>query len=448
MKSDLVAINKLFVGGWWKNNLGYESINLISDDKGDNYVYLMPYGDYANKHMGKIKAVIFVKGLNAHELEVLGYATELSDDNIELPENYQRVKKQKNETNENFIKRFLDRDSTKQYKEKQDKYVENISYGGQNIKKIFSNNEQEAISYYVTFKAKKVYEPKISIILTDRDTKKINNKNTDKLYFSVSSAFSTELRFYVLYDNIKNLLDNEELWSERKKQINDIDKFEKAENFFTITSTEDDENIISNILAYYFRKYKSLYELLIKKLLEKSEEQNKLMQKKNLENISLDSEKKIIREKEFIDIFIEDENNVFIIENKIKSRINGLSKKDEKLPQEVLNKQIASQLSKYLANVKKEYPDKKRIPVIFMPNHNKIDLNNYIKGNEYIEILYSDLYDIFDEDINAKEDVYYKDFMYLLARHKEENLKELVYKDLYSRFRARIDELNNKENKK
>ena len=87
----------------------------------------------------------------------------------------------------------------------------------------------------------------------------------------------------------------------------------------------------------------------------------------------------IYREKDDIDLLIETENSVIIIENKIKSKINGGNS--------LSSGKKESQLSKYVNNTNKKYGDKKIYFYIFAPDYNQINLDIYEKGNKQVILL-------------------------------------------------------------
>lgn len=459
-KKDVIVINRLFAGGFWKENLGYEGINLISADKevgeskGKNYVYLMPYGDYSKEYKSKIQSVVFVKGLGAHELEVLGYATKLNDNGIELPKGYKRPKKKKGESDVDYAKKLREDTYIKQFKSMQDDYVKNIKFGGQTIKNIFKENKDEDISYYVTFEAREVKIPKKRVILIDSQSL-LKEKNEDnEIYLQIktngkNNQFArTSLKFYIEDKKLLDVLNNDELWEERKRDYSSLQaNSQKVDNIFEIINKEDDELVFSDMFAYYFRRYKVLSDGFFKEINEKYK------QKFKGKEFKFDLNKSILREKYNIDLLVEDDENIFIIENKINSDINGkvIFKDDEKLEEnedsqkDLSEKKRVSQLKKYIELIENKNINKNIIPIILMPNHNVIDLSVYDSGDKYIVLTYDEIFNVFNcFSAKLKNDKYFEDFLAVLKRHSEKSLKELVYKDLLSRFKERIEKLNRK----
>lgn len=457
-KKNVVVINRLFAGGFWKENLGYEGINLISADKekgkGRNYVYLMPYGDYSKEYKDKIQSVVFVKGLGAHELEILGYATELNDKGIELPKGYKRPKKKKGESDVSYAQNLRDDDNIKNFKKLQDEYVENIKYGGQTIKNIFKENKDEDISYYVTFEAGEVKIPKKRIILLDSKSLLKEKDENNEIYLQIKTKGKqnqfarTSLKFYIEDEKLLDVLNNDKLWEERKSDYSSLQvNSQKVDNIFEIINKEDDELVFSDMFAYYLRKYKDLSDSFFEKI--NSEYKNKFDGKE----FKFKLKKSILREKYNIDLLVEDDENIFIVENKINSDINGkvVFNDDEKIDKnednqkDLSDKLRVSQLKKYIEFIESKNVNKKNIiPVILMPNHNVIDLSVYDSGDKYIVLTYEEIFNVFNGfSAKLKNDKYFEDFLAVLKRHSEKSLKELVYKDLLSRFKARIDELNN-----
>jgi hypothetical protein len=205
------------------------------------------------------------------------------------------------------------------------------------------------------------------------------------------------LSFHSLFE----MINNKELWNEKKVNINDSSKHNHNHfNFLTLINKEDDELSFSNMFSYFFSNYSDLFIMFAKEVLEKNVHDNF----------------EIKREFHNIDLWIEDEENVIVIENKIKSGINGVSERHDFCE----NGLVQSQLSKYFVyatNYSKEN-SKKVSCFIFVPNYNKLDLSAYSGSKPYKVIRYKDIYNfLMSKNIN---DSYYTDFCNSLYKHTKD----------------------------
>ena len=90
-----ILLNIMYNGGYLQSenqNIGHEVINLFQSDNGNNYIYVLPYGNMAAKHNGKIETILLVKRHNASILEILAKAEEL-EQIINISKTVQVVKK-------------------------------------------------------------------------------------------------------------------------------------------------------------------------------------------------------------------------------------------------------------------------------------------------------------------------------------------------------------------
>lgn len=132
---------------------------------------------------------------------------------------------------------------------------------------------------------------------------------------------------------------------------------------------------------------------------------------------------KIIREYHNIDLWIEDPENIIVIENKIKSGINGVNKERHDLK----DKNIQSQLSKYVNYVDKNKEEgQTAYYFIFLPNYSYSgeNLSAYTNGNQYTIKRYKELSDFF-EKTDCDLD-YYEDFRRAIKKHSFEREKDML----------------------
>ena len=136
------------------------------------------------------------------------------------------------------------------------------------------------------------------------------------------------------------------------------------------------------MFEYIFKKYPEFFEEFVKEVLE-------------IENVKTSNTFKVIREENKIDILIETDNDIFVIENKVKSHINGekyIDTEDAKDNGDSDNEdkkdksiEYTNQLIKYYNYVESKYPDKNRHYFIFKPDYNNIDAELVAKVEKAIK---------------------------------------------------------------
>ncbi len=193
------------------------------------------------------------------------------------------------------------------------------------------------------------------------DVTRINNQS-QKLYIEKDSVDYT-----TIFDNI---LENSEFWEVEKVGRIDISsskRYASGNSFLSIIKKENDELVNSNLLAYFLENDAKFWCDFVVKVL-------------NISDKKLISIKpKITRESFYnIDLFIETNKYIFVIENKIKSRINSKGRKGY------------SQLEKYFDKAT-EYSKKNNKEIYFYllrPDYNNENYKEFNKANVYEEIKY------------------------------------------------------------
>lgn len=390
-----ILINQLFAGSYLSEgeNIGHEIINLFQDDDGNNYLFITKNGIVKNHD---VESVVFVQNIKAREtMEVIMKAVGLTPVN-------------KDEIN-------------------------SITYAGVRLVDIFKKNiyhgDKDMVDVFdmVTYKAKKVFFPRSDkkIILTVDSNYK--NKNSTVVFIGDNreKIVGQSMRTYL--SNKSSLKDYESM----KKIINDINLWEKESSvtklkpnghfnnlnvsFLEIIRKENDEVIMSNLLAYYFRYNPKMFLEFSKEVL-------------NIDDFHDDYE--IVRESEGnIDLFIKGSSKVIVIENKIKSGLNG--KEDNG----------TTQLDKYY-NYTTEYVRKHKLLeanfYIFLPNYSEIELSEEMK-KIYRIIRYKDIYEFFAHNaVEYMDDKYFADFL-KAVKNQTMRLSELRFSIMKSRFLEQIN---------
>lgn len=231
---------------------------------------------------------------------------------------------------------------------------------------------------------------------------------------------------------MRNLIDSIE-WKEEEIKIDEkiqnkyIDEcykelYNNKESFMDLINREYDENVFSNMLYYYFYKKRMIKAFA-----------NEFFCMEISDNVKIEREKNIGEGR--IDIWIEDKDNkkCIVVENKLKSGINGRAiSKDNKKQGE------ASQLKKYSDWVESKFDDYEKKYCIFVPNYKKEELKEDINKNKlmppnapYEIIAYKKIFEFFyRQKENMKSDRYYIDFLRALSKHiytEEEMERKFVY---------------------
>lgn len=471
----------MFAGDYLASNLGHEIINLFQADNEQHYIYLNPKGNFDKTHKDKetgndkIKYMLFVKTHSSKEFEVIGLATGLkSVKGVDCTLNRKLTDK-----NEGAY-------------EEQVKYIEDekveygeVEYGGIPIFELFNDAEQQSI--FITYKAEKVFIPKMGkriFISYDPDSKEINTDKSIKIVLKGYNKPSTSLHSYIYpegtfkgdgtkpneetkkkrqedYINlIKNLISKgDDLWKEQDKGVNDndIEDIKPREvSLFDICQILDDENRYSNVLAYFMGqpKYKELWVDFFRdvncfNLKTKQNEELKVEMDFNSAYEITREESAKIEDDTYkknksvtgggrIDIVVRDKSKIVVIENKIKSDVNTVpnDKKDK------------TQLNRYVEYISwsiakgKEKEDVTPHFIILTPNYNIPEISEEMK-QKYKIITYRDLYNFLENNKSKfEDDANFVAFFEAMHRHTYENVNDYLYYDMLEKFVRRIKEAN------
>ena len=315
-----ILLNSMFVGNYGldKGNLPHEVINFFRADNGQFYVYITPYGTISpNMDIEDLKAILFVHNVGNGLIEVVAKA-ELDESSTLFTQG---------------IEVRLTDGSIKN-KKKKEKYIadmakENIQYGGITIQDIHSKNNVDN-EIHVTMKAKTICFPQNPLFLTSKEEledmeqrifyispKKISNQSM-KAYYDENSDTATG------YKKLLDIIENEQIWLSPDYVPNlreaDITNDETSNNFFRIIGQQNNELIFSNMFYYLFSQYPGLLQKFASDILDTELSENYI----------------IDREKHHMDLRLVDERNYIIIENKIKSLINGTEKESGELKKKLM----------------------------------------------------------------------------------------------------------------
>lgn len=465
-----ILINKMYTGRYLKDNVGHEVINFYKDDNGDSYVYVMPYGGISSKHVEKIgwifltgaKETIKIEDKFYSALEILALR---EVESIALKEREKEKlgdfrKKQKDETKEHY-KHFCE----KWEDEHKEQIKKNIKYDGVEVGKIFKDNQGDSTSIYVTYKVKnEIKRPnKKMYFVKTLDNKKI--KETDAIYIPISKELpGSSCKGYITpkkeekanYDVVKEYINGEYWVKSEAKSVKEIktSEYEKESCFFEKMGKENDETAYTNMLYYFFNKDKIFNEFIEfvnknnKIIIEKND--NYIIQKEKFVLYKENKDKKEKRGR--MDLVAYGNDNIIIIENKIKSNLNG--KQSDNTTQITTYYKAIEKREKEL--FKSEEIDKERTIkiLILVPNYKKREIEKEIEkeiqnkakeiSKDIIEIVtYEELYNFFNSIKKKENDL--EEFIKALKLHTYESFREKFEEETLRKFKMKIDKAKNKQ---
>lgn len=398
---NVIILSRMYVGSYLEDNIGHEVINLFRADNGENYVYVNEDGKINPQYNDSVRAVILVKYVEKGVMEVVAKAEELE----------QVLYKSGNTSEESAS---------------QVKYVDKnkITFGGVPIYRIHNDTKAEKIT--ITFKTNCLRLPKTPLYLIEDDNKveaygsyrllpeKHFSSQSLKMYYPKDTLSAD-------YSVLDKMLSDASLWEENNTtqiiDVNDYSALNRGNSFLGIIKKEYDELVYSNMLAYFFEQNRNVFIEFVKNV---------------LGVCGFSKEFRIVRESNHnIDIWIEDEHNVIVIENKIKSKINGEQ-------HDLYGDKIQSQLMKYYKCAVEDRKTKSIHCFIFSPDYNFINLDKYAAGEHYKIIKYSQIFDFYHQKAGDMLRVsYFREFLDALEIHSKtvDNSNFEIMKD---RFIAKI----------
>ncbi len=414
-----------------EKNIVHEIINLFKADDDNFYIYIVSDGRIGSNHNDCVSDIVLVRNVGNKTVEVIAWVK----NPIQLAKCKKNLKKEENKSN--IIK-------------EQSKYIDKMEYDNVCVTKIFRDNkykgkkENENDVIYATFKAKQVLIPKETIFLTYKK----ENKNKPNTYYLENRIINRSQRIYINenkmdYNTLKELFESDK-WKENEfGKINVKEYMKKRENredhfnFLKLIHHEYYEPAFSNLFQYYFLKNEKIFEKFAKEIL-------------GVEINTNSDEFEIKREENHIDLLIRDENNIIVIENKIKSEINGVEYDDygsivqsqlEKYYNYALGKDLKGKEQKSIDINNSHFKDPHRKPhfYIFTPNYKHLKTENFKKAKMYKNIEYKKIYDFYKKfkDNEFADDKYFKDFLNALYKHTLP-IDSDIYEEMLDRFILKV----------
>ena len=434
-----IVINRMYVGDYLSSNLGHEIINLFLADNGCHYLYLNANGSFERKHKDRINYMLMVKYEPKDCFEVIGLAKGLKQaTGVELrrKRDIGYFEDKIFECQKEFIKSQPEGD---------------VRYGGFSILDIFNQAEQQSV--FITYKADEVLTPKDDYrIFLHYDANATFSKDGNEIHIPITNHNlpKTSLKSYIYsndegsdYSTIVNyLIDNEEIW--KKDPIKKVDVAgkgsEKEITLFEICQIQNDENRLSNALAYfmsvpaYFSLWKDFfhkYGINLKMPI--------VVEREVTATVPEDKQDKaILTSGGRIDILLKDDENIIVIENKIKSDINRVKTDSEG----------TDQLDRYRVYCnwlgdKMNIPQHQRYLFIMAPDYQVPNLKRKdTKG--FTIITYGDLHShLMDSKYTEhfQMDRNFKAFRDVIVRHTHSSANAYLYDEMMEKFNSRINQL-------
>ncbi len=412
-----IIINKMYVGGYLLegDNIGHEIINLYKADDGKNYIYLNSQGTIELSHGSNRITVLMVRKFASKIYKILAKAegiTILDFANSKLPRK----------------ERYEGQDAL------------GLAYGGVSLVDLFNENSfrgslEDEKNAYATFVADRVIKPKNQIYITDDES--VSGEYTFFIRTNKGFGKQTLREFYHenekpdSFTDLNRIIENCELWEDNDttQKVSDLPEIrvDPYLNFLKIIRQEDNELVFSNMLSYFFNINREAFSRFAHEVL----------------SIDIHTDFIIEREKKNIDLLISDEKNVVVIENKIKSSINGISERHD-----IYSDQVQSQLKIYyqFVTTDDEYCNKSVSCFIFSPNYNRIDLSKFSCGEKYTVVYYREIYNFFVENSNLYDGVpYFTDFINAMYKHTKDYDNELE-EEMQRKFQNAIYKAKKREN--
>ena len=304
------------------------------------------------------------------------------------------------------------------------------------------------------------------------------NFSTQSLKQYIIKGINGKMNHEKVYNNIVDVIKNKKFWDKPENSTKKYEELfghekeydypEKSNNFISLIRQDYDELTYSNLFFYIFKSCPKLFRDFAIEILK-------------IQDNDISQDIKVVREEGNIDLLIDDQDKrtLIVIENKIKSGINGLR-------HDINDKIVGNQLCKYMyythgykvdkvkdkkenkyefkefgekeKEIKKYKEYKHRYFYIFAPEYKnfgkEINIEECLgdeakewKEKEYIVITYKDIFEFFSNyefiDGNPKPK-YYEEFLFALRRHKN-NVDNIKEQQMFERLAERIEELDDKK---
>ncbi|MBU4691024.1 PD-(D/E)XK nuclease family protein [Mycoplasma zalophi] len=386
IEGNVILLNKLFLGDWLdqKGNIGHEIIDFLLTDNNEYYVYNNPWGVCPDdiwvegtknlrqwkKEKYLAKYLVLTSGLKNNNFNIL-YVVELE----EKIHRFHTVSKKSNNSSDN-TEQYHRYENFKcaQKALKQFMQERKIVYNGKYLYEIYKDND----SLYLTFKAKKIYKANEEIPVSNL----IYNFQRNKGYLFDDKNKND-------YEFVNNLIltsiENKKLIEFNPKTVKEdnIRSLKKQTTFLDLIAFQDNEQAFTNMF-YSILSFKDL----IKKFCITFQDK-KIFDK----NSDYEVFKEYVVENGRLDIYARGSKQNIIIENKIRSGLNGINSEDK-----------ITQLSTYYKWANKVDSEYEPLFFIIAPNFRILEIKNEIEKldpkmkNIYKIISYKEIADFIENE--------------------------------------------------
>ena len=392
-----IMLNKSFVGSWGdeqhEENIPHEIINRFRSDNGKIYIYVPPYGGFKTKDHTEIESILITSNCSRGKTEILYAVTGLTL--------LHQGGKEATQADREELEKIIIRD--------------NIKYGGKYLHEIkMSETTENDYIFYMTFEVEKIVRPKKRMFITwNSEENELHDDEQDIFRMPISYNYSRQYGFLYRdnYKFINQIISDNNYWEEecivKTIEAQDLTRNNDDYNFLKLIHKEDDETIYTNLFYEFFNKNPMLFNKFAKEVLKINTDDNyKKIKKESTTNNEGSPRGRI-------DLLAEGENNVIVIENKLKSGLNGKDKE-----------RSLTQLTTYIEFIEHEYPNMNRYYFLFEPAYNEIDISRFDtnRGLEFKKIKYNEIYNFFCNHQSELEKIpecgsYAKDFIKALKKH-------------------------------
>ena len=423
-----IVINRMFSGKYLRENIGHEVINLFQADNGKFYIYLNDVGVIGTEHFENGECTIDSM-LLAHTLEgtntveIIGLASGLHPVyNPELEDKEQEA----------FQRKYAE--------------VNAISYGGVSIcgvNSIFRGSEQQTVN--ITFEAdvvKKVANGKrIYIRMADKTNqvcKELETYETDIVVNLSEVKLGQGLKSYIAegdadYSVLDGIINDSSLWGDSMPQATPAAAPSEL-SYMDICQRSYDELAYSNAMAYFAKKYPEIAFKLLDQLTGVKD--------------SYHRDFVVRREENHIDLLFFNSGHLVIVENKIKSELNGVEKDDN-------GAIVKTQLDDYY-DAAKEIKEKYKINCpkpyffVFAPDYSSLKhyslahpnpFTKHLRIGEHFDlVLYSEIYNFllpYLKKAPYSKDALFVQFVKSLERHThsyDDGLWDMTVRKFFERI--------------
>lgn len=408
MSKVLVSVN--FAGSYNKNNIGHEFINLFPDDDGNWHFYVPPYG-IIKQETDDLDYLMLVQHID-RKYTLLALATNLKSTEVFSKKNASDIEKENDKNGE-------------------------IEYFGKKLRDWFSNQKNTLFVSYNLNKDSKVYFPCKEVTIEFESLKKKQNciylprnyYNKNKKHERKQITGQSLLSYYKV-DNFDKQI------SKLKKEKYLVDKteadFSREKNGMTyeksildIIGRPSDELAFSNWLNEFLQN-DSFFDFFLKECCKiNNRKQETKIRKSKLEQSTSNRNR--------IDLWLEDDEYIILIENKVQSSIHTSTTTDKEIGKSI----VVSQLSDYLSKGKERAKNTNKTLKTFLmcPDYyssyyyvenDSVKLWDKGENKEYwIEIKYSEIKKCLKNFINQKlktndekaQFPYIQDYIKALEKH-------------------------------